>query len=105
MTVSVSDLDVAPSITTQPASLSVTSGNDAVFAVVAHGTEALSYQWRLNGTNIAGANNPVLRLSAVTGANAGAYSVTVSNAAGNATSNAAMLNVSAGAPIAVRPAS
>ncbi len=93
VTVSVSDLDVAPSITTQPASLNVTSGNDAVFAVVAYGTEALSYQWRFNGTNIAGANSPVLRLTGVTSANAGNYAVTVTNNAGNAASNTAVLSV------------
>jgi len=102
-TVSVSDLDVAPSIATQPASLSVTSGNDAVFAVAAHGTEALSYQWRFNGAAIGGANSPVLRLSGVTVANAGSYTVAVSNNAGNASSNAAVLTVSAGAPAAVAP--
>ena len=81
----------------------MTSGSDAVFAVDARGTEALSYQWRFNGANIAGANSPVLRLSAVTSANAGSYSVTVSNSAGSATSNAAVLTVSAGAPAAVAP--
>ena len=103
VTVSVSDLDVAPSITTQPASLSLTSGNDAVFAVVAYGTEALSYQWRFNGANIAGANSPVLRLAGVTGANAGSYSVTVSNSAGDEDSNNAVLSVTQGAPAAVAP--
>ena len=72
---SVSDLDVAPSITTQPATLSVTSGSDAVFAVDARGTEALSYQWYRNGAALAGANSPVLRLPAVTSANAGSYTV------------------------------
>ena len=66
VTVSVSDLDVAPSITTQPASLSVASGSDAVFAVDARGTEALSYQWYRNGIALAGANSPVLRLTGVT---------------------------------------
>jgi hypothetical protein len=100
---SVSDIDVAPSITTQPASLSVVDGGDALFAVVAHGTEALSYQWRFNGTNIAGANSPVLRLNAVTGANAGSYSVAISNSAGNATSHAAVLTITAGTPAAVAP--
>jgi hypothetical protein len=100
---SVSDIDVAPTITTQPASLSVVNGNDAVFAVVAHGTEALSYQWRFNGTNIAGANSPVLRLDGVTFTNAGSYSVTVSNGAGNATSNAALLTVTDGIPAAIAP--
>ena len=103
VTVSVSDIDVAPSITTQPAALSVANGSDAVFAVVAHGTEALSYQWRFNGTNIAGANSPVLRLDGVTGADTDSYSVAVSNSAGNATSNAAVLSVTAGTPTAVAP--
>ena len=75
VTVSVSDLDVAPTIATQPASLSVTSGSDAVFAVDARGTEALSYQWYRNGVALAGANSPVLRLTGVTNANAGSYTV------------------------------
>ena len=41
---------------------------------MAYGTEALSYQWRFNGANIAGANSPILRLTGVTNANAGNYS-------------------------------
>jgi hypothetical protein len=103
VTVSVSDLDVAPSISTQPASLSVAAGSDAAFAVAAYGTEALSYQWRFNGADIAGANSPVLRLMAVTNANAGSYTVAVTNSAGSAVSNPAMLSVSAGTPAAVAP--
>jgi hypothetical protein len=103
VTVSVSDLDVAPAITTQPAALSVTAGNDAAFAIAARGTEALSYQWQLNGTPIAGANSPVLRLAAVTHTNAGSYRVVVSNTAGSATSDAAVLSVSAGSAPAVAP--
>lgn len=102
-TVSVSDLDEVPAITTQPGSLVVTAGSDAVFAVVASGTEALSYQWRFNGAPLAGANSPVLRLTGVTVASAGSYSVTVSNDAGEADSDAAMLNVTAGTPAAVAP--
>jgi hypothetical protein len=103
VTVSVSDLDIAPTIETQPTNLSVTSGNDAVFAIHARGTEALSYQWYRNGSALAGANTPVLRLSAVTSANAGSYSVAVTNTAGAATSNPAVLIVSAGVPVAVAP--
>jgi hypothetical protein len=103
VTVSVSDLDVAPTIATQPANLSVASGSDAVFAVDARGTEALSYQWARNGVALAGANNPVLRLSAVTTANAGTYTVAVSNGAGSAASTPAVLTVSASAPVAVAP--
>ncbi|EHR69768.1 immunoglobulin I-set domain-containing protein [Burkholderiales bacterium JOSHI_001] len=100
VTVSVSDLNVAPTFTTQPASLSVASGSDAAFAVAARGTEALNYQWHLNGNPIAGANAAVLRLPAVTPAQAGTYSVVVSNAAGSTTSADAMLTVGpAGAPL------
>ena len=103
VTVSVSDLDVAPTITTQPADLSVASGGDAVFAVDARGTEALSYQWYRNGTALPGANSPVLRLASVTLLNSGSFSVTVSNSAGVANSNAATLNVYPAAPAAVAP--
>lgn len=103
VTVSVSDIDVAPSIVSQPAALSVVAGSEAVFAVAARGTEALSYQWRRNGIAIGGANAPVLKLSAVTEADATGYSVQVSNGAGSATSDVALLTVSAGAPVAVAP--
>ena len=92
-----------PTITTQPASLGVVAGSDAAFAVAARGTEVLSYQWRLDGTPIAGATGPVLRLSAVGAASAGGYSVVVSNAAGSAASDTAILTVSTGAPTPVAP--
>ena len=98
VTVSVSDLDVAPTITTQPAALSLAAGSDAAFAIAAHGTEALSYQWTLNGVAIVGANGPVLRLPAVNAGQAGAYRATVSNAVGSAVSDIATLSVGAGAP-------
>ena len=46
---------VPPSITTQPASLTVTEPGAANFSVVATGDAPLSYQWRRNGVNISGA--------------------------------------------------
>lgn len=95
VTASVSEVDVAPTITTQPASLSVTAGNDAVFAVVARGTEALSYQWRYLGEPISGANSPVYRLSGTFPGQSGAYSVQVSNAAGMVVSQTVTLTVTA----------
>lgn len=102
VTVSVSDLDVAPTITTQPASLGVVAGSDAAFAVAATGTEALAYQWSHDGTPVAGATGPVLRLSAVTAGSAGSYSVVVSNAVGSAASDTAILTVgpAVSAPVA-----
>jgi hypothetical protein len=103
VTVSVSDVDVAPTISTQPGSLNVTTGNDAAFAIAARGTEALSYQWQFNGVSIAGGNSAVLRLATVAAGQAGSYRVVVSNAAGTVTSDAATLTVSAGTPSAVVP--
>lgn len=105
VTVSVSEVEVAPTITTQPASITVTAGNDAVFAVVARGTEALSYQWRYLGEPISGANSPVYRLSGTYVGQSGEYSVQVSNAAGTVVSNTVTLTVTpAGStPAAVAP--
>lgn len=41
-----------PVITGQPTNLIVVNGNNAVFSVMATGIGPLTYQWRLNGTNI-----------------------------------------------------
>ncbi len=98
----------APSITTQPASQTVTAGSSATFTVAASGTAPLSYQWRFNGSNISGATNASYTLSNAQSANAGSYSVVVSNSAGSATSNNATLTISstATAPaITTQPAS
>jgi hypothetical protein len=42
-------IDAAPTITNQPASLSVVTGAAATFTVVTNGTAPLSYQWLRNG--------------------------------------------------------
>jgi hypothetical protein len=94
-TASVLDFDVAPHIVNGPANLTVVSGSDAAFAVTATGTAPLQYQWLRNGTVINGETSPMLRLPAVSSANAGNYSVVVTNAAGSDTSTAATLTVSA----------
>src|SRR5947208_13522052 len=46
---------VAPAITTQPASQTVSAGQTATFTVAATGTAPLSYQWQKNGTAIGAA--------------------------------------------------
>ena len=103
VTVSVSDIDVPPTVASQPAALSVVAGSEAVFAVVARGTEALSYQWRRNGVAINGANAPLLKLARVTPADATGYSVLVSNSAGSVVSDVAALTVSDGPAQSVAP--
>jgi alpha-tubulin suppressor-like RCC1 family protein len=87
----------APAITTQPTGLVVIPGTTATFAVAATGTGPLSFQWRRNGTDLPGATTPVLTLANVSGADAGNYSVVVSNSAGSATSADAPL-ILIGAP-------
>ncbi len=87
---------VAPTITTQPAAASVAAGGNATLTVVAAGTAPLTYQWRKDGTAITGATNSTLSLSGITAAQAGSYSVVVTNSAGSATSNAAALTVTSG---------
>jgi len=47
----------APSITTQPTSATVTTGQTASFSVTATGTVPLSYQWQKNGAAISGATS------------------------------------------------
>lgn len=83
----------APRIITQPQSVAITAGGDAQFRVVVDSYPSVEYQWRFNGQNIPGATGPGLLLSRVTAADAGAYSVVVSNYAGVVTSAAANLAV------------
>ena len=62
-------------------------------SVSAIGASPLSYQWRFNGTNQAGATASVYTLPSVQAGDAGNYSVVVSNAAGSVTSSEAVLTV------------
>ena len=93
----------APAITVQPRSQTVLPGSDVVFGVKATGTPPLSYQWRLNGTNLPGATNLSLFLPAVTAADAGNYTVVVANVAGSTNSLPAVLTVLVSPTITVQP--
>ena len=84
----------APSITQQPRNVSVTVGQTATFRVKASGTSPLSYQWRKNGANIAGATRATYTTPPTTLADNGSrFSVVVSNSAGSVTSQDARLKV------------
>jgi hypothetical protein len=85
---------IMPQITTQPSSQTVTSGQTGTFSVVATGTAPLAYQWKKNGTAIAGATASVYTTPATTIADSGStFAVTVSNAVGSAPSGMATLTV------------
>ncbi|WP_243300793.1 immunoglobulin domain-containing protein [Geothrix oryzisoli] len=102
----------SPAITTQPASQVVLEGAKATFSVTATGNGTLSYQWRKNGTDLAGQTGSTLTFDPVTLADGGSYAVVVTNALNGAsastTSAAATLTVSPKATspiIAAQPAS
>jgi hypothetical protein len=80
-------------LTQQPADLNRKAGSNATFIVVAGGTGPLGYQWRFNGTNIAGAiQSNYTRLNLTTN-DSGNYSVVVTNESGSVTSAVALLTV------------
>ncbi len=84
----------APLITQNPANQTVSVGQPATFSVVAAGTQPLNYQWQRNGFNIAGANGSSYTLtSAAISDNGTSFRCIVSNAAGEATSQSALLTV------------
>ena len=87
---------VAPSITTQPASQTVTAGQTATFTAAATGTAPLSYQWQKNGAAISGATSSSYTTPATTTSDSGSgFAVVLSNTAGTVTSAAATLTVNA----------
>ncbi len=95
----------APTITTQPAGLSVNAGGSATFSVVATGGGTLSYQWTKDGVNVSGATASTLTLPSVSASSAGDYRVVVTGSGGTVTSQPATLTVvTAQAPtIVTRP--
>lgn len=84
---------VKPTITGQPANLTVVNGAEASFTVVAEGSAPLSYQWSKDGTPIAGATSATLIISAAGTSDQGTYNVVVTNPAGSEPSQGATLTV------------
>jgi uncharacterized repeat protein (TIGR01451 family) len=85
---------VPPSIVSQPTNQTVIAGATTSFQVVASGSRPLSFQWFFNQTGaLAGAANATLTVPNAQAANAGGYSVVVTNAAGAVTSSLATLTV------------
>lgn len=82
-----------PYVVTQPASQLVSIGTNVAFSVRASGTGPLSYQWRLNGTNIIGAASSLYTRPNVQASAAGNYQVVVTNLYGSVTSSVAVLTL------------
>lgn len=98
-TLKVNATAMAPSITTQPTSRTVTAGQTATFSVTSSGTAPLNYQWRKNGAGISGATSASYSTPATATSDSGSqFSVVVSNSTGSVTSNSATLTVDAAPP-------
>ena len=84
-----------PTITAHPASIAVTAGSSATLTVTATaaGGGPLTYQWRLDGVDIAGATSANHTLPSAQAFHAGTYTCLVSEGAASATSDAATLTV------------
>lgn len=100
---SLSEVYLAPTITSPPANVNLWVGaENYTFRVGVSGSRTLYYQWRLNGEDIPGATGPALTIPTVTAESQGqVYSVVVSNEAGSATSAGGTISVSLGNPSAV----
>jgi len=94
----VSAVAIAPTLTTQPASVTVTAGQAATFTVATTGTAPFSYQWKRNGTTITSATSASYTTpTTTTSQNGSTFNVVVSNSAGSVTSKSATLTVNAAA--------
>lgn len=86
-------LQIPPTLTLQPTNKTVTAGATATFVAGVSGSPTLALQWRLNGTNVAGATNASLTLTNLLPRQAGSYALFVTNAYGSITSAPANLKI------------
>jgi Fibronectin type III domain len=82
-----------PEITTQPTNIMIVVNRTFPFSVSAVGQAPLQYQWQFNGVDIPWGTGPTLMLTNITMAEAGNYSVKVSNSLGAAVSATGVLAV------------
>lgn len=107
-TLTVTPALVAPSIVTQPTSVTVTQGEAAEFNLTAAGSAPLSYQWQKDGQNLVGATAASFLIPSTQATSAGNYRVVVSNSAGSVASATVTLTIKpvvAGPVIVVQPVS
>jgi glucose/arabinose dehydrogenase len=84
----------APTLASQPESLTVLPGQPATFTVSATGTPSLRYQWQRDGSDLAGQTASSLTLAPVKLSDSGArFRVRVSNDFGSVLSNEATVTV------------
>lgn len=88
-----------PHITIQPMDVDTMINQDVSFSLTAGGSLPLAFQWRKEGTdlvdgaNLSGSQDEILRLFNLTTGEAGNYDVVISNVAGVTTSEVAVLTI------------
>ncbi|MDA0751386.1 MAG: immunoglobulin domain-containing protein [Verrucomicrobia bacterium] len=87
------DIAGAPVVEVQPAGQKKLEGTSTTFSVVATGLRPVSYQWMHKGQAIDGATGRQFTLTRILPADAGAYTVEISNAKGSTISEPAVLTV------------
>lgn len=105
LVLAVTNTPAAPVVLTPPRNVTTVAGGDATFTVEFSGNPLPTVQWKRNGSVIAGATDATLTLTNVQSAQAGSYTVTLTNASGSVTSSAATLTLASGtAAVLVSPA-
>lgn len=94
-----------PTITTQPANLTAVTGSSAAFTVVATSPSAMTYQWKKDGSDIAGATSATYTINSTSTTSIGSYSVVITNFIGSVTSATAALTVNVSPAITTQPSS
>ena len=92
----VSPTNPYPVMAAAPRSLSANRADTVAWTASAAGDPPLTYQWRRNGSPVAGATDSHLILNNVAAADAGTYSVVATNGSGMFTSSDATLTIVSG---------
>jgi hypothetical protein len=93
--------DGLPVVTVQPTNQIVSPGDNATMKITA--TDATSFQWRFNGTDISGTTNSTLQIPNAQTNNAGYYMAVAKNATGWVPSQMAWLSVVPGGGLPPQP--
>jgi hypothetical protein len=87
------DSQEPPLVTQQPDANEVSHGDAAVFSVYVSGAQPMQFQWKKDGHPIDGETNYQLTIGHSTGEDVGRYSVDVTNAYGQITTNEVLLRI------------